>query len=106
MNSAEDLPEDIEQARARGELAAKVLDRLEILVPLGQFIDKEAEKVKLRKSLADLEKQIGGIDAKLGNASFVERAPAELVLQQRQKREELQARRGAVVELLAALEQS
>ncbi len=106
VNSAEDLPEDIEQARARGELAAKVLDRLEILVPLGQFIDKEAEKVKLRKNLADLEKQIGGIDAKLGNASFVERAPAELVLQQRQKREELQARRGAVVELLAALEQS
>lgn len=106
VNSAEDLPEDIEQARARGELAAKVLDRLEILVPLGQFLDKEAEKVKLRKNLADLEKQIGGIDAKLGNASFVERAPAELVLQQRQKREELQARRGAVVELLAALEQS
>ncbi|MFM7128747.1 MAG: hypothetical protein ACKO0V_05255, partial [bacterium] len=106
VDVAEALPADIEQARARGELAAKVLDRVEILIPLGQFIDKDAERVKLRKSMADLEKQIGGIEAKLGNASFVERAPADLVTQQRQKLEELQARRGAVLELLAALEQS
>jgi valyl-tRNA synthetase len=106
VDSTEALPADIEQARAKGELAAKVLERVEILVPLGQFIDKDAERAKLRKSLADLEKQIGGIDAKLGNASFVERAPAELVAQQRQKREELESRRAAVVELLSALEQN
>ncbi|MFM7317231.1 MAG: class I tRNA ligase family protein, partial [bacterium] len=106
VDVVEALPADIEQARARGELAAKVLDRVEILIPLGQFIDKDAERVKLRKSMADLEKQIGGIEAKLGNASFVERAPADLVGQQRQKLEELQARRGALLELLAALEQS
>ena len=33
----------------------------------------------MRKSLADFEKQIGGLRAKLANESFVARAPAEVV---------------------------
>ena len=104
LDSSEPLPAEIEAARAKGELAAKVLERQEILVPLGQFIDKDAEKAKHRKALVDLEKQIAAIDGKLGNASFVERAPAELVAQQRQKRDELAARRESVQDLLTSLE--
>ena len=33
----------------------------------------------MQKSLADLERQIGGLRAKLANESFVARAPAEVV---------------------------
>lgn len=104
LDTAAALPAEIDAARAKGELAAKVLERQEILVPLGQFIDKDAEKAKHRKALTDLDKQIAGIDGKLNNASFVERAPAELVAQQRQKRDELAARRESVQELLTSLE--
>ena len=104
LDLAEALPEDINLARSKGELAAKVLESQEILVPLGDFIDKDAEKAKLRKAMEDLRKQLMGIDGKLNNASFVERAPAELVAQQRQKRDELQTRLDSVLGLLANLE--
>ena len=100
------LPAEVEASRERGELAAKVLEKMEILVPLGSFIDKDAERIKHQKSLHDLDKQIAGIDGKLGNASFIERAPAELVAQQRQKRDELASRRASVQELLSNLEKA
>ena len=100
------LPAEVEASRERGELAAKVLEKMEILVPLGSFIDKDAERIKHQKSLQDLDKQIAGIDGKLGNASFIERAPAELVAQQRQKRDELASRRASVQELLSNLEKA
>jgi len=81
-----------------------VLPRLEILVPLGAFIDRDAEKAKLIKGIQDIDKQLAGIDAKLSNASFVERAPAELVETQRQKRADLADRRNALETLLSSFE--
>ncbi len=104
LDQSEGLPAAVEASRDRGELAAKVLERMEILVPLGSFIDKDAERAKHQKSLQDLDKQISGIDGKLSNASFVERAPAELVAQQRAKRDELASRRKSVEDLLSNLE--
>jgi len=98
------LPAEAEAARSRGEVAAMVLPRLEILVPLAAFIDRDAEKVKLLKALQDIDKQIAGIDAKLSNASFVERAPADLVETQRQKRADLADRRQAIETLLKNFE--
>jgi valyl-tRNA synthetase len=64
------------------------------------LIDKEAERGKLRKSLADLERQIGGLEAKLANESYVARAPADVVALSRAKLAELEAQRSAVISLL------
>ncbi|MBI1322830.1 valine--tRNA ligase [bacterium] len=100
------LPADTEAARERGEVAAQVLPRLEILVPLGAFIDRDAEKAKLQKGIQDIDKQLAAIDAKLSNASFVERAPAELVETQRQKRADLVERRQALESLSKTFEKS
>ncbi len=62
----------------------------EIILPLAGLIDKEAEVAKHRKTLADLERQIGGHRSKLANESFVARAPAEVVEQARAKLAELE----------------
>ena len=78
------------------ECAVAVLPDAEIILPLEGLIDKEAERAKMRKSLADFEKQIGGLRAKLANESFVARAPAEVVAQSRAKLAELEAQRDAV----------
>ena len=72
-----------------------MLPDAEIILPLEGLIDKEAERAKMRKSLADFEQQIGGLRAKLGNESFVARAPAEVVAQSRAKLAELEAQRDA-----------
>lgn len=48
-------------------------------------IDVEAERIRLSKEIERLQGEINKAEAKLGNASFVERAPAAVVEQERQR---------------------
>ncbi|HUW28535.1 MAG TPA: valine--tRNA ligase [Sulfuriferula sp.] len=48
-------------------------------------IDRDAEKVRLEKEIARLQGEITKCEAKLGNASFVDRAPAAVVDQEKQR---------------------
>jgi valyl-tRNA synthetase len=48
-------------------------------------IDVEAERIRLSKEIERLQGEISKAEAKLGNASFVERAPAAVVEQERQR---------------------
>jgi valyl-tRNA synthetase len=90
----------VPQVERPADCAVAVLPDLEIILPLEGLIDHEAERAKQRKTLADLERQIGSLRSKLGNASFVERAPGEVVEQARNKLAELDQQRAAVVRVL------
>ncbi|MHB1173657.1 MAG: valine--tRNA ligase [Sulfuriferula sp.] len=48
-------------------------------------IDRDAEKARLEKEFARLQGEITKCEAKLGNASFVDRAPAAVVDQEKQR---------------------
>jgi valyl-tRNA synthetase len=82
------------------DCAVTVLPEAEIILPLEGLIDKEAERRKMQKSLADLERQMGGLRAKLANESFTARAPAEVVKETRAKLAELEAQSEAVAGVL------
>ena len=69
----------VESAERPADSAVAVLADAEVILPLEGLIDKEAERAKLRKNLADLDRQIAPLKAKLGNEAFVSRAPAEVV---------------------------
>jgi valyl-tRNA synthetase len=56
----------------------------EAYVSLAGLIDVAKEVQRLEKQLAEKRKHLQGTQAKLGNASFVERAPAEVVQRQRE----------------------
>jgi len=55
-------------------------------LPLGDVVDLGAEKQRLEKELERISKEIVKIDAKLGNAQFLEKAPEEVVAEQRERR--------------------
>ncbi|MEH6567660.1 MAG: valine--tRNA ligase [Halioglobus sp.] len=65
--------------------ATALVGGLEILVPMAGLIDKDAELARLAKEADKLEKDLARLKGKLNNASFVEKAPAEVVAKEREK---------------------
>ena len=66
-------------------------------------IDLDAERARLAKEIQKLDADVAKIDAKLGNADFLKRAPEEVVDEQRERREEAVARKAKMEEALARL---
>lgn len=65
--------------------ATSLYNSIEILVPMKGLIDVEAERSRLTKELEKLNKETGSLKGRLGNANFVERAPAQVVEKERNR---------------------
>ena len=61
--------------------------------PVADVIDLQAESARLQKEIKKLADEVGKIDAKLGNANFVARAPEEVVEEQRERRQQAEQTR-------------
>ena len=94
VSYADAAPQGAVQLVVRGEVAA---------LPLKGVIDVAAEQARLEKELAKVDADIKRVDAKLGNAEFIERAPEEVVEGEREKREEAEDRRAKILEALERL---
>lgn len=85
--------------------ASHVTPEFEIYTSLQGLIDMAAEAARLQKQLAEKLKHLQAARAKLGNAGFVERAPAEVVQQQRDLVADLQTQISAMEANLKDLSQ-
>jgi len=56
-----------------------------LLVPLLDLIDPAVEADRLAKEIVRLEQDLARVNAKLGNESFVARAPVEVVEKERKR---------------------
>jgi valyl-tRNA synthetase len=77
----------------------------EAYVSLAGLIDVAAEVKRLEKQLADKVKHLHATWTKLGNSNFVDKAPAEVVQQQRDLVTELQGQIKAIEDNLLELRQ-
>jgi valyl-tRNA synthetase len=80
-----EAPQWIETGADEPAAAAAVVGTLRVMIPLAGLIDVAAEKARLTKEIARIEVEIKKCEGKLGNASFVANAPAEVVAQERQR---------------------
>ncbi len=78
--------------------ATQLVGDMEVLVPMADLIDKDAELARLAKEIDKQDKLIGGIENKLGNESFVAKAPEAVVEKERGKLKEYQAARAVLLE--------
>ena len=98
--------EAVEWGAANGAVGASAVLRsgTELFVPLAGVIDLEKERTRLRAEFERLGGLMSGTEKKLGNESFVARAPAEVVEKEREKVAAYREQRDKLAGKLAALE--
>lgn len=74
-----------------------------ILIPLKGVVDFEAERARLQKELETLNKNLEGYSRKLNNESFVAKAPAVVVAEEKRRQAEAQENKAKVEEALARI---
>ena len=74
-----------------------------ILIPLKGVVDFEAERTRLQKELETLNKNIEGYNRKLSNESFVAKAPAAVVSEEKRRQAEALENKVKVEEALARI---
>ncbi|MDP1963728.1 MAG: valine--tRNA ligase, partial [Reyranella sp.] len=86
--------EGVEAATAAPKASLQiVVGEATYALPVGEVIDLKAEGARLQKEIKKLADEVGKIDAKLGNAAFVSRAPEEVVEEQRERRSQAEQTR-------------
>jgi valyl-tRNA synthetase len=91
------------QAPAGAAAHAVLPSHWSIIVPLEGLIDVGRECERQRGELANLEKQLSSLGARLENANFLTRAKPEIVEAERAKHREWSARRLVLAEKVKAL---
>ena len=86
--------EGIEAAPAAPKGALQiVVGEATYALPVTDVIDLKAEGTRLQKEIKKLADEVVKIDAKLGNAAFVSKAPEEVVEEQRERRSQAEQTR-------------
>ena len=77
---------DVQEGEAPKGAVQDVLDEATIVLPLADIIDIAAEQARLEKEVAKLEGEIAKHDKKLANKGFTDKAPAEVVETEKERR--------------------
>ena len=82
----------VDNSASRPDNALSItLPEVEVWLPLEGLIDVEKERAKLEKQLETARRDLAKVVAKLGNAGFTAKAPAEVVAKEEARRAELTA---------------
>ncbi|RUR52841.1 valine--tRNA ligase [Vreelandella populi] len=84
--------------------ATQLVGNMEVMVPMADLIDKDAELARLTKEIEKQDKLIGGIEKKLGNDGFIAKAPVAVVEKERGKLAEFQSAKKLLEEQRAKIE--
>ena len=65
--------------------ATALIGEMKILIPMAGLIDVEAEKARLEKSMAKVQKDLEKSEKKISNPKFVDKAPEAVVNQEKER---------------------
>jgi len=95
----------LDDAAAAPPCAMQVVGEMEVLVPMAGLVDVDAELGRLAKEQEKLKKEIGRLSGKLGNARFVDNAPADVVAKEKEKLSNAETTLGQLQEQMQKLKQ-
>ena len=76
---------------------------INIYIPMEGLIDIEKEKIKYQKETDNLEKYIAGVENKLKDKNFLEKAPENIINQQKEGLEKAKVKLGEIRKHLKSL---
>ncbi|WP_211829294.1 valine--tRNA ligase [Kistimonas asteriae] len=85
--------------------ATQLVGKMEVLVPMADLIDKEAELTRLTKEVDRLQKETARLAGKLGNEKFVSKAPADVVEKEKAKLAEVKSAKTKLEEQMETIRQ-
>ena len=74
-------------------------------MPLAGLVNLQEESKRLEKEIAKVVNDLAGIQRKLGDANFVERAPEEVVEEQRDRAVQLEEKQQSLAKNMERLRQ-
>jgi len=77
--------EILEAGTEAPESATALVGEMQLLIPMAGLINKDAEIARLQKEIGRIDNDVKRITGKLGNAGFVDKAPAAVVQKERDK---------------------
>ena len=81
-----------------------VVDKAEIYIPFDELVDREKEIERLKKEQSRLESEIKRVEGKLNNKGFIDKAPANVVEEEKQKGIKYSEMLSKVIESLKSFE--
>ena len=96
LECADDVPRSPDTVR-------RIVRDFQLHVPLAGVVDRAQETARVRRSLAKLTKQRGGLRTKLANRAFVERADPDVVRDARAQEQDLAQRQAQLERILEEL---
>ncbi|HIQ07046.1 MAG TPA: valine--tRNA ligase [Thiotrichaceae bacterium] len=78
----------LQQGEEAPESATALVGAMKVLIPLAGLIDKDAETARLNKEIEKIQKGLQGLEERLSNSDFTDRAPVKVVDQVRKQRVE------------------
>lgn len=84
--------------------ATALVDDLELFVPMAELIDKSFELTRLNKEITKLEVDLKKSTTKLDNPNYVDKAPTEVVQQEKQRASEIEISLNKLRERLKMIE--
>ena len=87
------------------ESATALVGDMRVLIPLGSFIDANAEIQRLNKELEKAEKDIAGVTGRLSNKAFVDKAPEAVINKAKQQMSDAEKAKTMLLEQIERMQQ-
>ena len=87
------------------ESATALVGEMRVLIPLGSFIDANAEIARLQKELEKAEKDIAGVAGRLSNKAFVDKAPEAVITKAKQQLADAESAKKLLLEQVERMQQ-
>jgi valyl-tRNA synthetase len=81
----------------------KVVEGIEVYLPMAGLVDIESEQKRLQKEIENLQKEVVRFESKLSNAAFVDKAPPAVIEGERAKQKTAQEKLNTIQKQLDSL---